>query len=101
MGTAARAAAGALRLGHTVSAAITNRRVLGESEAGMMATVGTVLVVVTLLGIVWPYVLALPIVVFSAWIGVALIARAFELKRKRRLPGAKRPARGRSESAGK
>ena len=50
-GSAVRAAAGALRLGHTVGAAITNRRVLARTEAGMMAGVGAVLLVLMAVGI--------------------------------------------------
>ena len=42
-GSASRAAASALRIGNTVSAALTNRRVLGASESGVMAKFGAVL----------------------------------------------------------
>ncbi|HYH40561.1 MAG TPA: phospholipase D-like domain-containing protein [Burkholderiales bacterium] len=83
-GSAVRAAAGALRLGHTVGAAITNRRVLGRTEAGMMAWVGAGLVVLTVIGMLWPLVLAAPIALLSGWIGIALLVRAVELKRRRR-----------------
>jgi cardiolipin synthase len=80
-GGAVRAAAGALRLGHTVGAAITNRRVLARTEAGMMAGVGALLLAIMAVGIVWPLVLAAPIVLLTAWIGIALIVRALELSR--------------------
>ena len=86
-GGAARVAAGALRIGHTVGAAITNRRVLGRTEAGMMAWVGAGLVGVTVVGILWPVVLAAPIVLLSGWVGIALLVRAIALKRQRRAPG--------------
>ena len=78
-GSAARAAAGALRLSHTVGAAITNRRVLGRTEAGIMAGVGAILLALTAIGIIWPLVLAAPIVVFGGWIGIALVVRALAL----------------------
>lgn len=78
-GSAVRAAAGALRLSHTVGAAITNRRVLGRTEAGMMAGAGAVLLGVTALGIVWPLILAAPIVLLAGWIGIALMVRALGL----------------------
>jgi len=84
MPRAARAAAGALRLGHTVGAAITNRRVIGQSEAGMMAVVGTVLVAITAIGLLWPMVLAAPIVLFAGWIGIALVFRAIRLSKTAR-----------------
>jgi cardiolipin synthase len=88
-GSAVRAAAGALRLGHTVGAAITNRRVLGPTEAGMMAATGAALLVVVAVGIMWPIVLAGPIVLVSAWIGIALVVRAVELKRRNKATAAK------------
>jgi cardiolipin synthase len=56
--------------------------VLARTEAGMMAWVGAALVALTLIGILWPPVLAAPIVVLAGWIGIALLARAFDLKRR-------------------
>ena len=97
-GSAARAAAGALRLGHTVGAAITNRRILGRTEAGTMAWVGVGLIALTMIGILWPVVLAVPIVLLCGWIGIALLARAFELKR---VPGVTPDVTEESERAGK
>jgi cardiolipin synthase len=81
-GSASRAAAGALRLSHTVGAAITNRRLLGRTEAGAMATVGAVLLLLTVVGILWPMVLAAPLVLLGGWVGIALIIRALELYTK-------------------
>jgi cardiolipin synthase len=78
-GSAARAAAGALRLSHTVGAAITNRRVLARTEASTMAIVGAVLLAVTAIGIAWPLVLAAPIALLAGWVGIALLVQAFEL----------------------
>ena len=76
--TAVRAAAGALRLGHTVGAAITNRRVLGRTEGGIMAVAGAALLGLMTVGIVWPVVLAVPIVLLAGWLGIALVVRAVE-----------------------
>jgi cardiolipin synthase len=81
-GSAVRAAAGALRLGHTVGAAITNRRLLGRTEAGMMAGAGAALLGLTAVGILWPLVIAAPIVLLAAWVGIALIVRSLELSRR-------------------
>jgi cardiolipin synthase len=77
--SAARAAAGALRLSNTVGAAITNRRVLGRNEASIMAGTGAVLLALAAIGIAWPVVLAAPIVLLAGWVGVALLIRALEL----------------------
>lgn len=79
-GSASRAAAGALRIGNTVSAAITHRRVLGPAEAGMMAGAAAVLLSLALLAVLWPLVIALPLALLSAWIGLALLARARGLR---------------------
>jgi len=83
-GSAVRAAAGALRLSHTVGAAITNRRVLGRTEAGTMAAVGAALLALTAVGVLWPLVLAAPIAVLAGWIGIALMIRALGLYRRPR-----------------
>jgi len=78
-GTAGRAAAGALSLGHTVGAAITNRRVLGRNEAGTMAVFGAALIGLTAVGVLWPLILAAPIVLIAGWVGVALLVRSIEI----------------------
>jgi cardiolipin synthase A/B len=79
-GSAARAAAGALRIGNTVSAAITNRRVLGPAEAGIMTGVGFAFLVLAVIGIIWPIVIAAPIVALAAWFAIALLIRAEKLR---------------------
>jgi cardiolipin synthase len=80
-GSASRAAASALRLGNTVGAALTDRRVLGASEAGVMMKFGVVLTAVAVLGTLFPRLIAIPVGIVAAWIGVALIARAWKLRR--------------------
>jgi cardiolipin synthase len=87
-GGASRAAAGALRLSHTVGAAITNRRVLGRTEAGVMAAVGAGLLALTAIGILWPMVLAAPIVLLGGWVGIALVIRALDLYTRPATPAA-------------
>jgi cardiolipin synthase len=83
-GSASRAAAGALRIGNTVSAALTNRRVLGASEAGVMAKFGAALLVLAVLGLLWPIVIAIPAAALGAWIGISLLVRAWKLRRAAR-----------------
>ena len=80
-GSASRAAAGALRLGNSVSAAITNRRVLGPAEAGMIAKMGLVLLALATVAVLWPLAVALPLAVSGAWIALALLAKAWRLRR--------------------
>ena len=80
-GSMARAAAGALRIGNTVGAAMGNRRVLGPAESGVMTFVGLSLVAVAVLGFAWPRLLAIPIGLAALWMGVALLIRAQRLRR--------------------
>ncbi len=81
-GSAGRAAASALRIGNAVSAALTNRRVLGASEAGVMAKFGGGLLALAALGLWSPLVIAGPAAVLGAWIGTSLLVRAWKLRRR-------------------
>ncbi len=74
-GSSSRAAAGALRLANTVGAAISNRRVLGDSERGVLSVAGGVLVGLAALGIWLPQLLAWPLAAFAAWLGLSLLWR--------------------------
>ncbi|OGA54248.1 MAG: cardiolipin synthase B [Betaproteobacteria bacterium RIFCSPLOWO2_12_FULL_62_58] len=79
-GSASRAAAGALRLGNTVGAAITNRRVLGPAEAGTMIGVGVALLVFAAVTVSWPLLVAVPLALLAAWVAVSFLVRAHELR---------------------
>lgn len=79
-GSASRAAAGALRLGNTVGAAITNRRVLGPAEAGTMIGVGVALLGFAAIIVHWPLLLAIPLALLAAWVAVSFLARAHALR---------------------
>ena len=82
-GSASRAAAGALRIGNTVGAAITNHRVLGPAEAGIMAMVAVVMLVLVTIGLIWPLAVVLPLSVLGAWIAISLLVRALLLRQQR------------------
>jgi len=79
-GSMSRAAAGALRIGTTVGAAIGARRVLGPAEAALMGAAGVTFLVLAAIGIFWPAVLAFPLVLIALWTGLALLFRARELR---------------------
>jgi cardiolipin synthase A/B len=79
-----RAAAGALRIGRVVTAAITNRRVLGPAEARIMAVGGSLLALIAGLAIVWPRSIAWPIGGMGLWIALALLLRSIKLFREGR-----------------
>jgi cardiolipin synthase len=74
-----RAAAGAVRLGNAVSAAITNHRVLGPSEARITASAGLLLIVLAIVALVWPLVLTAPLAVLGVWLAISMFVRAFTL----------------------
>jgi cardiolipin synthase len=79
-----RAFAGAFRIGSTVSAAVTDRRVLEPIEAHIALIAGTALVGLVLLALWFPRGLAYPVAVLAAWPAMALLARGFTLLRQRR-----------------
>jgi cardiolipin synthase len=81
-GSASRAAASALRIGNTVGAALTSRRVLGASEAGIMLKAGLVLTLLAVVLALWPLLVAVPMGLLSAWIGLAFLLRAWRLRRE-------------------
>jgi cardiolipin synthase len=89
-GSATRAAAGALRIGHTVKAALGNQRILAPAEARVVAVLGMALLAAAVVAVRWPLVAALPVALVIGWAGIAFLARAYELRRERR--ATKRPA---------
>jgi cardiolipin synthase A/B len=83
-GRGGRAAAGAVRIGHTIGAAFTDRRVLGPIEARLAATVGLLLCSLAILFFLFPRVFVYPAVFACAWGGVALLYRSYQLSRKQK-----------------
>lgn len=82
-GSAGRAAAGAVRIGNAVGAAIAGRRVLGPVEARAAAAAGLLLCVVSVFFFLSLRVLDYPVVVLCAWGGLALLYRAVRLFRRK------------------
>jgi cardiolipin synthase len=79
-GSRGRAAAGALGIGSTVGAAITNRRVLGPAEARVMVSAGLLLLAVSGVAMTWPRVVAVPVSVMLGWVALSLLFRAATLR---------------------
>jgi cardiolipin synthase len=91
-GSGGRAAAGAMRIGHAIGAAITDRRVLGPVEARLATLAGLLLIGLAVLFVFVPGVLIYPVVVLSGWGGLAMLYRALRLARaKTKSPPAVRP----------
>lgn len=83
-GSGSVAAAGAIRVASTVGAAMTNRRVLGPAEAGLLLVSGSFLLLVALLAVLWPMLLAVPLAGVAAYLGLTLLWRAHRLRARAR-----------------
>ena len=83
-GSASRAAAGALRIGHTLGMTLANRRVLGPIEARLTAVTGLLLCALSVLFALFPRALAYPLVVLGTWGGLTLLYRGYQLAKQRK-----------------
>lgn len=79
-----RAAAGAIRIGNTVGAAFTNRRVLEPVEGHILLVAGLVLVGLSVLFFFFPVIPAYTLVIALTWIALALLYRCSKLYRQRK-----------------
>lgn len=77
------AAAGAIRVANAVSAAMTNRRILGPAEGRLLLTSGLVLLALAAVGVLWPALLAFPLALVALYLGAALVWRAFRVRMRR------------------
>jgi cardiolipin synthase len=80
-GRAARAAAGALRIGNTVGAAFSNRRILGPAESGMMFSVALVFLVFSVAALLVPLAVTVPLALVALWVGATLLVRAWRMRK--------------------
>lgn len=77
-----RMAVGALGIGSAVGASITNLRVLGPAEARVMAAAGLLLALLSVVAVLWPWILTVPAALLGVWIAVTLLVRAWQLHRR-------------------
>ncbi len=96
-GSAGRAAAGAVSVGSALGAALTNRRLLGPAESGLLVKVSIGAFALAIVAAVWPPAVAWPIALLAAWFGVAWLARAIALRREPR--ESRRPPQGANRGA--
>src|SRR6185369_8768258 len=89
-GSGGRVAAGAVRVGNTVTAAVTNTRVLESVEANIALIAGTILAALAALAFKYPRGIAYPIGVFATWFAAAILYRGIKLYRNRRRANATR-----------
>ena len=80
-GSPGRLAAGAVGLGSTVTAALTNHRALGPAEATVMFTAGALLLALAVLAVVVPRLITIPFAILATWIATTLVIHAARLRR--------------------
>jgi cardiolipin synthase len=80
-GHASRAAAGALRIGNTVGAAFSNRRMLGPAESGMMLSVALGFLGFAAIALLEPLAVTVPLALLALWIGLTLLVRAWRVRK--------------------
>lgn len=92
----ARAVAGAMGLGSTMGAALTNHRVLTPTEARVLAAGGVLLAALGLLALEYPRVIAVPFAIVVLWLALTIGIRAARLylhaRRRTRQKGPERAA---------
>jgi cardiolipin synthase A/B len=81
--TPGRTAAGVMRLGHVVGAAITNRRELGPAEAVIIFWGIGILLLLAAVAAYWPRAIAYTVAVIGVWFSLSLLGRALKLRSKR------------------
>jgi cardiolipin synthase A/B len=70
------AAAGALRIGNALGAALAARRVHGPAERRLLKQGGVLLLALAAVALLWPRILAWPLGLLFLWLAVALLLRA-------------------------
>ena len=80
-GSAGRAAAGAIRLGNTIGAAISNRRILEPVEGRIMVNAGLALLAMAMVFALAPRTTSRILAGFAIWFGLAFLFRGFRLIR--------------------
>jgi cardiolipin synthase A/B len=96
-GSGGRVAAGAVRVGNAVTAAVANTRVLESVEANIALIAGAMLAAIAALAFKYPRVIAYPIGVFAGWFAAAILYRGIELYRNRRRTVNATPDRNRAK----
>ena len=61
-------------------AALAGRRSLGAAESNVVLYWGVALLSLTIIGLWWPYVIALPLGLLGSWFAISLLLHARELR---------------------
>ena len=76
------AAAGAIRMGRTLGAALTARREVGAAEAYNLFWSSLIFLIVGVVAFKWPKAIAMPFAVLAVWFALAGLFRAWRLYRR-------------------
>lgn len=90
-GRPGRAAAGALRIANSVSAALGNRRVLGEVTGVPWLTIATVFAGVAVVAVMWPAAIGWPFGALAGWAALNLGIRGWRERARNRRDGKQDP----------
>lgn len=80
-GSGGRVAAGAVRVGNTVAAAVANTRVLEPVEANIALIAGAILAALAALAFKYPRGISYPLGTLAVWLAAAILYRGIELYR--------------------
>jgi len=80
-GSAGRMALLGIRLGNTLSAAVTSHRTLAGRDSVLVAGAGGLAIVAAIIATLWPRLIAIPFAILIGWLGLALIVRAYGMRR--------------------
>lgn len=83
-GSSGRAAAGALRIANTVGAALTDRRVLGDTASGPLLIGTLTLFVLAVVSILWPAIIGWPLGLLAAWFALNMGIRTWQQRQRQR-----------------
>ena len=89
-GSAGRAAAGAVRFGSAVGAAITRPRELWQQDGRILGAAAAMLVALAAVGIAFPKAVAWPLAVIALWFAISFLIRAWRGRRDARRSGGTR-----------
>jgi cardiolipin synthase A/B len=85
-GNSGRVAAGAVRVGRAIGAALSNHRLLGPVEARLALVTGLLLCLLAVVVVLFPRALAYAMAALALWAGVTFLVRGLRLYRKLRHP---------------
>jgi cardiolipin synthase len=70
-------------VGSALGAALTDRRILGPAEAGLLFLMAGVAIGVGILAAIWPRALAWPVAFIAMWSGIAWVVKGISLRRRK------------------